>query len=124
MRNVIKRISFTDDPYYAGLRARVPNFVKSNGKAVVASRTVDNNNSYVSTSNYNKFVKENASSKKKTSAIVAPLNTNSLNTYHHHHLIHQGNKNGSDSFHHMPSQKQSFSMWNAKSYSHESGIGK
>lgn len=30
---------FPDDPYYCGLRARVPNFVKTNGKLVLPAMT-------------------------------------------------------------------------------------
>lgn len=30
---------FTDDPYYCGLRARVPNFVKATGKHVLPAMT-------------------------------------------------------------------------------------
>lgn len=117
-----------DDPYYSGMRARVPNFLKANSKAVVASRIVDSNSNYISGNNISKLMKENGSAKKKSSALVAPMST-----YHQQHLHHQqmhGN-GGRDLYHHMPSQQQQqhqqqqqqYSMWHAKSYSHESGIG-
>lgn len=110
------------------MRARVPNFLKANSKAVVASRIVDSNSNYISGNNISKLMKENGSAKKKSSALVAPMST-----YHQQHLHHQqmhGN-GGRDLYHHMPSQQQQqhqqqqqqYSMWHAKSYSHESGIG-
>jgi hypothetical protein len=104
-----------DDPYYCGLRARVPNFVSkaTNGRA---SRAVDNNSNYITNNNLNKIVKDKEH--KKMSAVVAPLST-----FHQKH----GNNNNRDLY--LPHQpqlppahhQQHYNMWHAKSY--ESGIG-
>ena len=82
------------------------------------SRIVDNNSNYISGSNLNKSMKENSSAKKLSSAAVAPLST-----YHPMHfgrdLYHQQH------LHQMPAPpQQTYNMWQARSYSHESGIGK
>ncbi|KAL7039258.1 hypothetical protein ACKWTF_009847 [Chironomus riparius] len=88
-----------DDPYYCGLRARVPNFVKANKPP---SRIVDKNSNYIS----NKLVKEKEHSKKMS---VAPpmMHGNGRDLYHHQQL---------PSSH----QQSQYNMWHAKSY--ESGI--
>lgn len=97
--------SFTDDPYYCGLRARVPNFVKASKPP---SRIVDKNSNYISNSNLNKMLKEKEHSKKMS--VHGPMmHGNGRDLYHHHQL--------------PPShQQQHYNMWHAKSY--ESGIGK
>jgi hypothetical protein len=92
-----------DDPYYCGLRARVPNFVKANK----ANRIVDNNSNYISSKDLNKLMKE------KEQKRVAPASAMSN--------FHQMRGNGSLYPHHLPAN-QPYSMWHAKSY--ESGIGK
>lgn len=93
----------TDDPYYCGLRARVPNFVKANK----ANRIVDNNSNYISSKDLNKLMKE------KELKRVAPASAMTS--------FHQMRGNGNLYPHHLPSN-QPYSMWHAKSY--ESGIGK
>jgi hypothetical protein len=100
-------ISFTtDDPYYCGMRARVPNFVKANK----ANRIVDNNSNYISSKDLNKLMKEKEHKRIAPSSAVAPLST-----------FHQMHGNTNLYHHHLPSNQQ-YSMWHAKSY--ESGIGK
>jgi hypothetical protein len=60
-------------------------------------------------------MKENGSAKKMSSAVVAPMST--------FHPMHVGARDlYQPHLHHMPSQ-QPFNMWQARSYSHESGIG-
>lgn len=93
--------------------------MKANSKGVVASRIVDNNSNY-SSNNFNKLTKEKGSAKKMSSAVIAPMSN-----YHQHHSLLQhpmhGNISRGDLYHHQ--QQQPYSMWHAKSYSHESGIG-
>ena len=100
----------SDDPYYCGLRARVPNFVKASKPP---SRIVDkNNNNYISNSNMNKILKEKEHSK-KLSAAPPMMHGNGRDLYHHHQQQQQ-----LPSSHHQ----SHYNMWHAKSY--ESGIGK
>jgi hypothetical protein len=117
----------TDDPYYCGLRARVPNFVKATSNIINTSnksnnnknsnnkssnRIVDSNSNYISSNNLNRLMKEKEQHKKMS--VVAPMSA-----------FQQMHGNTRDLYHHQPppppSSQQQYSMWHAKSY--ESGIG-
>jgi hypothetical protein len=90
-----------DDPYYCGLRARVPNFVKR-GRG--GQPIVDPNVAYISANNLSKMMKEKDNRRLTLSSNSAPFlgyhpsiaNMNHYNPYSHR-------------------------LWQAKSY--ESGIG-
>lgn len=111
---------FLDDPYYSGMRARVPNFVsKVNSKS---NKLVDKNSNYTSKNNLNKALKQKdqIQSKQRVSvaamsqtALVAPLSQ-----------FHQMHNNTTNLYtHHLPHQQQHQQfMWHSRSY--ESGIGK
>ncbi|CAO1413228.1 unnamed protein product [Diamesa tonsa] len=107
-----------DDPYYSGMRARVPNFVsKVNSKS---NKLVDKNSIYSSKNNLNKSLKQKdqIQSKQRVSvaamaqtALVAPLSQ-----------FHQMHNNTTNLYtHHLPHQQQHQQfMWHSRSY--ESGI--
>jgi hypothetical protein len=129
--------AITDDPYYCGMRARVPNFGKAtingnnNNNKIINSnnkmnngsskssnnksssnRIVDNNSNYISSNNLSRLMKEK---EHKKMSVVAPMST-----------FPQMHANGRDLYHHQQQQQpmpqpQHYSMWHAKSY--ESGIG-
>ncbi|XP_055623714.1 uncharacterized protein LOC129767118 [Toxorhynchites rutilus septentrionalis] len=93
-----------DDPYYCGLRARVPNFVKS------SKSKENNNNSNVANNNSSK---ENAVAAKRLS--VAHLqHPASLQSLHQLHQMHPHHNLMAAHQHHQQL------MWHARSY--ESGI--
>lgn len=91
-----------DDPYYCGMSARVPNFVKVNSRN---SRSADINSNYITSANMKKLLKEKEQKKISSSQAIAPLST-----YHQSY---------GDSLH-MASQQQRGNMWHQKSY--ETGI--
>jgi hypothetical protein len=116
----VSLITFSDDPYYCGLRARVPNFVKANSKA---NNPIDNNSNYVSSSNLNKAMKEKES-KRMLIAQAQPSHTSlhhnnsnsNSNLYLHHQQLHHSASHNMMAPHHQPPY-----MWHTRSY--ESGIG-
>jgi hypothetical protein len=109
----LSHLPIPDDPYYCGMRARVPNFVKANK----AKRIVDSNSNYISSNNLSKLMKEKEKEMKKMAP--APVGVAPLSTYHQHHGNNNLYHHHLQSPHHQPQQ---YSMWHAKSY--ESGIGK
>lgn len=91
-----------DDPYYCGLRARVPNFVKKgrNGQQIL-----DPNVNYISANNLSKMMKEKDNRRLTLSSNSAPFlgyhpSIGNMNHYNHSPYSHR--------------------LWQAKSY--ESGI--
>ncbi|XP_030387556.1 uncharacterized protein LOC115634131 [Scaptodrosophila lebanonensis] len=103
-----------DDPYYCGLRARVPNFVKSS-----KSGSKDQRDS-VMMGNSNGNSGMNTLSHKKTSMIH-----NHLSGMHPHHLQHQQQQlmaaaAAAHAVHHPSHHQHNHSIWQTRSY--ESGI--
>lgn len=92
-----------DDPYYCGLRARVPNFVK---KGRGGQQILDPNVNYISANNLSKMMKEKDNRRLTLSSNSAPFlgyhpSIGNMNHYNHSPYSHR--------------------LWQAKSY--ESGIG-
>lgn len=100
------------------MRARVPNFVKANGKPVV-----DINSNYISSKNLNKAMKDKeqqqATKRMSVAHLAHPASFTSL------HQLHQMNNSSLYPLkHHQPAQSmmhQQQYLWHARS--HESGIG-
>ncbi|KAH8301670.1 hypothetical protein KR059_008255 [Drosophila kikkawai] len=106
-----------DDPYYCGLRARVPNFVKS-GKPSSAKDQRDGNGNNISNGGMSTL------SQKKTSMIH-----NHLAGMHPHHIQQQQHQQqqlmaaaaAAHAAQHHQQQQQHHQIWQTRSY--ESGIG-
>lgn len=97
----------TDDPYYCGMSARVPNFVKVNRN----SRSADINSNYITSANMKKMLKEKEQKKISSSPAIAPLST-----YHQSQSYGNG-----DSLHMASHHQQRNSLWHSKVY--ETGMG-
>lgn len=99
-----------DDPYYCGLRARVPNFVKS-------SKSKENNNNSNVTNNNSSNGKDNSAAAVSKRLSIAHLqHPSSLQSLHQLHQMHPHHNLMAAHQHHQQL------MWHARSY--ESGIGK
>ncbi|KXJ79709.1 hypothetical protein RP20_CCG028421 [Aedes albopictus] len=97
-----------DDPYYCGLRARVPNFVKS-------SKSKENNNNSNVTNNNSSNGKDNsAAAVSKRFSIAHLQHPSSLQSLHQLHQMHPHHNLMAAHQHHQQL------MWHARSY--ESGI--
>lgn len=91
-----------DDPYYCGLRARVPNFVKS-------SKSKDNKAPPQPPTTINRY----SSSVMSISASNSHLSASShSNGNHHHHQLHHQQLQQQQ----QPQQQQNPLMWHARSY--------
>lgn len=98
-----------DDPYYCGLRARVPNFVKS------SKSKENNNNSNVANNNSSSNGKDNSAVAISKRLSVAHLqHPSSLQSLHQLHQMHPHHNLMAAHQHHQQL------MWHARSY--ESGI--
>lgn len=113
--------NFPDDPYYCGLRARVPNFAKT--KLKPNENLSDKKSSFLNKNGDNKS-KEKDYSKQRPSFAQLP-HPASFSTLYQLHQIQNGMLHGTISkqgaFHRHNSQHEPY-MWHAKSF--ESGIGK
>ncbi|XP_026842699.1 uncharacterized protein LOC6600949 isoform X2 [Drosophila persimilis] len=120
-----------DDPYYCGLRARVPNFVKSgkkgSGQGLKDQRDGNGNNINIINNNNNSNGGMSTLSQKKTSMIH-----NHLSGMHPHHIQQQQQlmaaAAAAHAVHHHPGHQQQqqqqnhhHQIWQTRSY--ESGIG-
>ncbi|XP_022222690.2 uncharacterized protein LOC111074269 isoform X2 [Drosophila obscura] len=120
-----------DDPYYCGLRARVPNFVKSgkkgSGQGLKDQRDGNGNNINIINNNNNSNGGMSTLSQKKTSMIH-----NHLAGMHPHHIQQQQQlmaaAAAAHAVHHHPGHQQQqqqqnhhHQIWQTRSY--ESGIG-
>lgn len=123
------RLISTDDPYYCGLRARVPNFAKQNGKT---NGTISEKKTSFFGKKDNKSKekerevkeKETVQPKQRPSTVQMP-HPASFSTLYQLHQMQNGtlgtvSKRGTYQRHN--SQPEPYNMWHAKSY--ESGIGK
>lgn len=119
----------TDDPYYCGLRARVPNFAKQNGKT---NGTISEKKTSFFGKKDNKSKekekdvkeKETVQPKQRPSTVQMPHPASFSTLYQLHQMQNgtMGTVSKRATYQRHNSQPEPYSMWHAKSY--ESGIGK
>lgn len=122
--------SHSDDPYYCGMRARVPNFAKANASIKINETINEKKTSFFGKKESKPKEKEKDSTAPKQRLSYAQMpHPASFSTLYQLHQMQNGmlgtvSKRGSQggSFQRHNSQPEPYAMWHAKSF--ESGIGK
>ncbi|CRK99486.1 CLUMA_CG012805, isoform A [Clunio marinus] len=111
-----------DDPYYCGLRARVPNFAKANGKS--SGSGSEKKTSFFSKKDNKPKEKESKDASQKPRFSYAqmphPASFSTLYQLHQMQTNGVGTVSKKASYHRHSSQPEPYNLWLAKSY--ESGI--
>lgn len=120
----------SDDPYYCGMRARVPNFAKMNGNNATSS-TVDRKSGFFSKKQPKETIekekdpksKESVTPKQRQSTVQMPHPASFSTLYQLHQMQNgaMGTISKKGTFQRHNSQPSDYSMCHAKSF--ESGIG-